>query len=1490
MSKCINKSHPEFKKLLLETDINPLTLAAKVGVWMDTNNTENFPSLKDLGLAKPKPSQILYQGGPSRGRASIKQARDLFFNEVYQKDLSENDIIRIDGKLRRMSDMIGDQPWRLRKSYQGNYYIAGYKNANVTAKEDTYYSPYANGMFRQISSKNTEKANAKLDRILAAWARKHGVAVESLKSVMEKFPNRFEENALGVSDFMNSLIAIADGANIDTMAEEVAHFAIEMQLLSENESEYILGPTTVRKALEQVVDTATYAEVKKEYKDIYETEEDFRKEALGKILAAEIVNQFKQTDQLIKEETSGFWQSLRQVWKDFTAWIDYALGLDSVGRSDIEQVVIPLARDILNLEQVGDYGKFQQYNKLKQYRGQGEFTKEDIKYQKQKKEDKKKINKKEEFLEEVQQQLIKKLVMLKTAQKDTRSKSSKKAIALLKEEKDKLELDLANKKYDTGIARWIFNSKEEIYEVFKKLDAAEKGEIILSNTAVQNYKRFLEGYGNLINSLVEDVRVSTLDQKEDTQDIEIAVSELRDLLAQSRTRLKPLIKEKAQENIREINRSPDGEVMDKEYDEEAAFEASQTSMWDWFKYYTGNFKNAKSPIIRAVHKIIYNAYNTVRRFSVKTARRVLNSQTLFFTKYKNEDLIEKKDGKITHYFESEYNRADYFKKREEHTKEVAKALGFINEETGEGDPSLINKNFFTQEQSEIYSSMWEKWYAQNSETIKIDAKKDYIDDEGNLRTQIMVQQKNSNADPIWIEESELENKKKQGYFVKKEYKQVPNQKYKNKDFAKKMQDEVFRLHYEEIMRVKREAIAKLPAAFRTDQLLYMVPSVMKSTLDRIFNADGNILTRIKEVVQEGVTIEADDTQFGELVELDKDTVPIFFTKELKDPAKLSTDIGRSIVMFAEMAENFYQMTKISPETNNILNSLEDKKYYKTKGGNRKEKVASEATMEYATIKEMIDSLVYGQQRETKEVKIPGTDKTVSLTKITSNIAGYIRNNNLAFNVPTSLAGYIKGNVDSIIEDSTGLYTTVESKNWARGEFLKEIATVIGQVGSTKQTSKMHLINQDMGIVTLDSMIYESDKNRLIRKAASGDLMYISYATGDYGLKSRITLSVYDNYRLYDGAFLTKESFLRKTAKKSGVDYGNSRSVDKAHERSVQKEWEALREKSLYNAYEEVNGTLKIKKDFKPYINEGLLNAAKGKIEYVSNNIDGLLGETDKGKLARTSAGDFILMHRGWFVNLIDAKFQGEKTNWITGEEEIGHYTSFFGKYIPAIYKEFQDGKGLTAGWAAYDQLSKAQRRGVKKTALDLLATLVAAVLAGISQKYADDDDDDKFIIHFTSLIMNRVLMEQKAPWSPTTMTDLVDEPIVGTKWLKSITDLGYLFNGEEVKSGPYEGQTQRMKWVQKRIIPFGWKNIYELQYPEEKNKFYKQLVNKGAFSIVMLESDPEKQYSFTKWLKNNLLPSQARDWNTYQEEEKEEIYEQAIEELENEEEAYNGWN
>ena len=113
MSKCINKSHPEFKQLLLDTEVNPFIVAAKVGIWMEQNNTELFPTIDQLSIKKGPDTSILYQAGPSRGRAVIQEARDIFFNEVYQRDLSETDVRRINTKLKQISDRIGDQLWRL---------------------------------------------------------------------------------------------------------------------------------------------------------------------------------------------------------------------------------------------------------------------------------------------------------------------------------------------------------------------------------------------------------------------------------------------------------------------------------------------------------------------------------------------------------------------------------------------------------------------------------------------------------------------------------------------------------------------------------------------------------------------------------------------------------------------------------------------------------------------------------------------------------------------------------------------------------------------------------------------------------------------------------------------------------------------------------------------------------------------------------------------------------------------------------------------------------------------------------------------------------------------------------------------------------------------------------------------------------------------------------------------------------------------------------
>ena len=67
------------------------------------------------------------------------EAKQIFFDEVYQQNLSDFDIVRINRKLERLSDRIGDVPWHLRPTRSGGYYIAGYNNRPVTA--DDYWSP-----------------------------------------------------------------------------------------------------------------------------------------------------------------------------------------------------------------------------------------------------------------------------------------------------------------------------------------------------------------------------------------------------------------------------------------------------------------------------------------------------------------------------------------------------------------------------------------------------------------------------------------------------------------------------------------------------------------------------------------------------------------------------------------------------------------------------------------------------------------------------------------------------------------------------------------------------------------------------------------------------------------------------------------------------------------------------------------------------------------------------------------------------------------------------------------------------------------------------------------------------------------------------------------------------------------------------------------------------------------------------------------------------
>jgi ABC-type bacteriocin/lantibiotic exporter with double-glycine peptidase domain len=48
MAHCINLSHPEFQQMASQVDIPAIELAARINVWQDKNDTDEFPKLEDI--------------------------------------------------------------------------------------------------------------------------------------------------------------------------------------------------------------------------------------------------------------------------------------------------------------------------------------------------------------------------------------------------------------------------------------------------------------------------------------------------------------------------------------------------------------------------------------------------------------------------------------------------------------------------------------------------------------------------------------------------------------------------------------------------------------------------------------------------------------------------------------------------------------------------------------------------------------------------------------------------------------------------------------------------------------------------------------------------------------------------------------------------------------------------------------------------------------------------------------------------------------------------------------------------------------------------------------------------------------------------------------------------------------------------------------------------------------------------------------------------
>jgi len=1017
------------------------------------------------------------------------------------------------------------------------------------------------------------------------------------------------------------------------------------------------------------------------------------------------------------------------------------------------------------------------------------------------------------FLEKAISQLENRLEVM------TRAVKKKESSRTLKLQIIKIKRLLEEKKLNAAIEAIINNGSNELDQIEVFLD--EKREYKASNMSsrdinnIVNSRAFGMMYRDLMCSLKKDMydfgfTSQTLDNaKKDLDTFQTRVTTVMD-------KATGLLESITIEKLREGNKDMYGNILDPTFDPASILERTKEDI-SWWRLWMGSLKNSRSNIIKIAAKKLGNILNVVHKFKVETARDLLGLQKLAQKEGNIEKLFEKDSkGHRTGYIISEYNRGKYFENLEKFKLDLAKQLK--NDYYGD-----VVKEDLTKEELTIYNNAWKDWFKENKK--------------------IITEVKEIQGQPVAIET------------------QVYADKYKNPDF--KGLSGNMKKYYDALLATKKDSLKKQPVDYTTDDSIYLIPQIRRSFLDRMskIKAEQSFLASIGEGLKGAVLKEDDDTMFGEVTKMNTKIVPLFFNNKLQNMAELSYDLTGAYTKYAEMGENYKQMNNISGEMQALLSTLESREYV-IKG---KQEVGT-SSKEYRALQEFIDYTVYGKEKEEIVWKIPGTNKTINASKFLDKVTSYLRTNNLALNLTTSIAGYFKGTMDSIIEDQIGIYTTNESKNCARSEIYKNLPQVISEIGNTIQTNKMHLLLENNNVVELDRRLKNSHKNRALRKLINSDALFTNYQMADYMMKGKIALAVYDNYRLIDGKFISRHDFINMKLKEAKVE-GKTRifsakdlkNVDQALQDKINTEWKNAKKnnKTLYDAYTAENGKLTVKEEFKEYITPALENTVHNRINHITHITDGTISAEDKGALSRKIWGDLALMHRGWVISGIDNRLKHKGMNYEVEQEEVGYYRAF-GAFIGSFLKKEES--GVRAKFAAWENLSEIERKGVKKTILDLAVMQTVAILGAILNNLADDDEEENFALQYLAYQSNRVLLEAKAFWSPKKFLDIMDEPVAGARLIGEIAQLGDAINFYEdsrLKSGMYKDWTKGGKYWARRSTPF--KNIYELQFPAKKNRFIKSILDSPTYATMYGEGEDRSILSPIRFLESTGAIGNQKD-------------------------------
>lgn len=599
---------------------------------------------------------------------------------------------------------------------------------------------------------------------------------------------------------------------------------------------------------------------------------------------------------------------------------------------------------------------------------------------------------------------------------------------------------------------------------------------------------------------------------------------------------------------------------------------------------------------------------------------------------------------------------------------------------------------------------------------------------------------------------------------------------------------------------------------------YKVIQISKTTTEKLrtLTKGKNKRATAKELVKDTFAYRIDDLAYGETGFQENRNLPKYYTRELEDPTDVSTDYTFALTQFISRANEYKAKRNVISDIDALYDVLlRSKRHSKSKD--------LKNTIAMAT--SYIDNSVYGKiENRTYEIKVPGTDYSMDLAKVSRVFTKYVSLKNLGFNTTVPLTGLFSGLVSKRVEEWIGEKLNRESARLANAEYKRLIKDGASQALDFNDNSKLFLIGQAFGIYDISEKARNAKYNKFQRTFSKSAMSLHTLA--NYPIIPKIALSVmYDN-RVIDGKIMNRQQFFQD----------NSRQGISAE--ATEAKWKAAEENAMYNFMNfsktgfswdaKINDLISDKN----YLENRKLFMMKFIRSQVSN-VDATIPQEMRLAAQRDAVGSMMLLHKGFLSIFLQNRLKKRNLNIDSGLLEEGSYRTlgrlmgtFFnvnengdrqmkeniqkliGATKPPKRESFETQKEYNEAMLEYElDIRNMRRIGKEVATMGILVTLGAVIFAMAS----DPDNEDIYALQMSSYLMTRLLNESGTAFTPSILTDLsdvVESPIVTYDTAKQFVQSYQLFDGDTITRGKYKGLSVREKWITKNVL--GFKGVYDV--------------------------------------------------------------------------------